>query len=123
MRIISFTEYWVNLVLNVPKLETDQFSTWRFTRRDKDYFVGEKLQVWFRQRSPKRKFLFNAEVVSKTPRQLFDKNETLNISWAEAKVDGFESPEIMFHFLVKAHGEQRVKTEPINILFLRKIKE
>lgn len=112
MRIISFTEMW-------PKLQQDVFTTFRFTRRDKDYQVCEKLQVWYRQRSPKRKYLFNAEVVSKRSKWLIDANG-IYITPDEAKEDGFNTPQEMFDFLKKAHGN-RVHAELINKLTLRKI--
>lgn len=114
MRIISFTEMW-------PKLQASQFTTWRFPRRDRDYITGEQLQAWYRQRSPKRQFLFNVEVVSKWSKWLIDANG-LHIRPDEALVDGFDSPEQMFEFLKKAHGK-RVYNEPINVLLLRKIPE
>jgi hypothetical protein len=101
------------------KLQNDEFTTFRFARRDKDYQVEEKLQAWYRQRSPKRQYLFNVEVVSKYPKWLIDANG-LYINVEEAKEDGFETPELMFTFLHKAHGK-RVYREPINKLTLRKI--
>ncbi len=56
MRIISFTEMWL-------KLKSPVFTTFRFPRKDKDWQVGEIVQVYFKNRSPDRKKLGEVEII------------------------------------------------------------
>jgi len=108
------------------KLNQDEFTTWRFPRKDaskgRDWHVGEKVQCFYKNRSPKnRKFLFNAEIIHKEPRHLL-LNGLVNLGLYEAQADGFANEVTMFNFFLKEHGRKRVETEPINKYYLRKIK-
>lgn len=50
MRIISFSRMW-------DKLQDDEFTTFRFPRKDKDWYKNEKVQVYYKNRSPHRQSL------------------------------------------------------------------
>ena len=63
MRIISFTEKW-------SKLEQPIFTTFRYPRIDRDWQIGEMVQVFYKNRSPKREKLGVAQIIGKEPREL-----------------------------------------------------
>ena len=98
MRIISFTKKW-------DKLHQPEFTTFRYPRRDKDWYVGELVQVYFKNRSPKREKLGIAEIVGKERRELdgFFKDDRL-ITEAEAIEDGFNDFADMVAFMEKQYG-------------------
>jgi hypothetical protein len=107
------------------KLNYDEFTTWRFPRKDapkgRDWHIGEKVQCYYKNRSPKnRKYLFNAEIISKEPRRIL-LNGCINIGIYEAKADGFIDDKAMFKFFVKEHGRTKVELDEINKFTLRKI--
>ena len=78
MRILSFSQKW-------DKLKQSVFTTFRYPRADKDWFVGEHVQVYHKNRSPNREKLGIAEIVNITSRHL----DTLTHD--EAVRDGFKS--------------------------------
>lgn len=116
MRILGFSKRW-------PKLEQPEFTTFRFTRRDRDWEVGELAQivVQFRRKGGGER-LGVAEIISKEECWIF----TTKKSWGaktltskEAWEDGFKSCFDMAMWLVKAHGHQRLVDEHMNKLTLR----
>jgi len=115
MRILPVIQKW-------PKLKKPQWTTFRLSRRDKDWQVGEVVQVVYRQRTPQREVLGVAEIVAKAPRgfRLTSGANSL-IAEREAREDGFNNTEEMEHWMLKAHGS-RVRTEPLNKLTLRWVK-
>ena len=86
MRIISFTEKW-------DKLKQPECTTFRFPRKDKDWYVGEIVQVFYKNRSPKREKLGIAGIRDKEPKVMNDVTEQ------EAKADGFYDHYEMWKFL------------------------
>ena len=113
MRILGFTEKW-------PKLRQPEFTTFRLTRRDKDWQTGELVQVVYKPRSKSREILGTAEIIRKEHRCLLCSSvrHCRRIIPSEAEQDGFKSLSDMETWLLKAHGS-RVLEEPINKLTLR----
>lgn len=87
MRIIGFEKHW-------PKLDEPIFTTFRFSRKDKDWYVGEEVQVVIRPRQRDRQPMFNATIISKEARQI------ATITDIEARTDGFSNFAEMYNWLV-----------------------
>ena len=100
MRIISFGVMW-------DKLHDLRFTTFRFPRKDKDWYIGEVVQVWYKTRSPERKCLGEAEIVGKERRSL----SFNTFSNDDAKADGFASKGDMLSWLYRTHGRRRFLNE------------
>jgi len=106
MRIISFSKKWV-------KLEQPEFTTFRYRRGDRDWGIGEIVQVYYKNRSPKREFLGIAEIIGKELRELdpfFTDGkivESIDVPLTtdeEAIGDGFENREDMVKYMEKQYG-------------------
>jgi len=102
MRIISFSKKW-------KKLYRKEFTTFRFPRLDKDWYVGEEVQVWYKTRSPERESICLAEIVSVESRGMFD------ISNEEAVADGFKDKYDMQAWLSKTHGTKKILANGLRI--------
>lgn len=114
MRVLGFSEMW-------PKLQQDEFTTFRFPRKDKDWFVSETVKVVYQ---PRRKgggdFLGVAQIVDKVSRGVYFRSLFADrISEVEAIADGFDSLEDMQRWLRRAHGDQRIAEELMHKLTLR----
>lgn len=127
MRILGFSERWV-------KLKQGEFTTFRFTRKDKDWRIGEQVKVVYK---PRKKgggeFLGIAEIISKeakSPVKLAPMDGIPIITDDEAYADGFESKTnrygiyvspyfVMWEWLWGVYGVQRLISEPLNKLTLR----
>lgn len=106
MRIISFNKMW-------NKLSDKEFTTFRYPRADKDWFIGEFVQVYFKSRSQDRKKLGEAIIISKEVRELdsfftdgiavFSTGDKL-ITEEEAVEDGFVSVRNMTDYMEKQYG-------------------
>ena len=108
MRILGFSKKW-------GKLRRGSFTTFRFPRKDKDWFVGEKVRVVFKPRSKDgREELGVAKIVNKELRDLY----RVGVAEAEAINDGFENIEDMGEWLDKTYG-RRWLNEPMNKLTLK----
>lgn len=84
-----------------------------FPRNDKDWFVGEQVQVVLKPRSRNREKLGLAVIINKEVRcRAIDDNE--------AKADGFNDCREMEAFMVKAHGIAKTR-QPMNKITLRKV--
>jgi len=120
MRIISFSKKW-------QKLRQIEFTTFRFPRKDtvkgRDWHIGEVVQVYYKNRSPKREFLGIAEITDKSPRWVVNRilgNEGVGIiEGEEARADGFTGCGEMEGWLIKEYGSKRIWEEPMNKLTLR----
>ena len=104
MRILGFTKKW-------DKLLNYSFTTFRFARKDKDWDVGEVVQVVYKPRSKNRDILGIAEIISKETRLGCQDD-------AEAQEDGFIDARDMERWMVKTYGEART-WEPMNKLTLK----
>lgn len=114
MRIMGFSQMW-------PKLQQDKFTTFRFSRRDKDWAIEEVVKVVYK---PRRKggggFLGIAEIVRSVPRDVYGKLSAWStISEKEAVVDGFKSRAHMELWLIDTYGVERIANEPMNKLTLK----
>ena len=104
MRIISFSKRW-------QRLSKPEFTTFRFPRADKDWYVGEVVQVYYKSRSPQRDKLGEAEITSKV-KQLGAQSDE------EAQADGFLDCEDMEKWMVKTYGYAET-WKPMNKITLR----
>ena len=105
MRPLGVTEHW-------DKLKQPKWTTFRVPRKDKDWQVGEQVQVVYKPRSKQRESLGVAEIISKESKTFIAVEE------ADAIADGFESCLDMWMWLKEAHKGIKM-TAPINKLTLR----
>lgn len=123
MRVLGFSEMW-------PKLNKLEFTTFRFSRRDKDWQVGEIVKVVYKPRSRSRQLLGEAQIIGKESRRIDRYRGSPSIPYGgfvteeEAIKDGFASSKEMLSWLEKAHGKDGRWTsgEPMNKLTLRWVK-
>lgn len=122
MRILGFTEKW-------PKLKQDEFTTFRFRRRDRDWEVGEVVQIIHKPRSKDRKVLDTAVILSSERRWVKNAEDAdmkhygdyfavKVVTEAEAIADGFVDRAAMVAWVGKAHKLRNI-VEPMNRLTLR----
>ena len=120
MRILGFaTENWINFETGRPKLWEDKFTTWRFKRQDRDWEVGEVVQVVVKPRTPGREVLGQAMIIARELRPMPPVLELASLAYMEedARRDGFLSYPDMWDWLYKTHGD-RLSREPMNKLTL-----
>ncbi len=79
MRILGFSHKW-------RKLNNDLFTTYRFSRKDKDWEVEEVVQIVYKPRSKEREPLGIARIIRKQPKDL-------NKQWSYYPYSG-QSPNI-----------------------------
>ena len=100
MRILGFKGRW-------PKLDRQEFTTFRYERDDTDWAVGEKVQIVV---SPRRKGggdkLGIAEIINKEQRALAPPHgfRCDIVTDAEAVEDGFSDRKEMVAFMQKTYG-------------------
>lgn len=101
MRELGFSRLdWMNYNTGLPKLVQNGFSTFRFTRRDRDWEVGETVRVVYKPRSKAdRSVLGEAIITSKTAKALTPVTGYKSITLLEAKADGFQSLADMKQYL------------------------
>lgn len=126
MRILGFGNKW-------PKLQQDTFTTFRFKREDRDWEMGELVQVVFKPRSKERQVLGVAKILAKEPRCMAWGGSKLTdpkVANAEANEDGFPDGYdqygnhksgyyYMWEWLFDTYGGRRLLDEPMNRLTLR----
>lgn len=95
---MGFQKQWVNQLTGRPKLSEVEFITFRWPRRDRDWEVGEIVQVVIRPRTKERIPLGEAAIISKEPRSLNSKPNLLIID-SEAMMDGFPNADALREFL------------------------
>ena len=110
MRIIGFSIEW-------PKLEQDEFTTFRFQRKDRDWSIGEAVQVRIKPRSKGggiRKGV--AVIMHKENKGIAD---SVAIKNTEAVADGFPGgvPE-MWRWFIKSHSPEQL-AQPLYKLTLK----
>jgi len=113
MRILGFVTRW-------KKLDKPFFTTFRYPRKDKDWLVGEKVQIVINPRSKKKLWLGVAKILSIEKRNIgFKEMEGMkSLTDAEAKNDGFRSKEYMITWMFNLYGE-RIVNEPMNKLLFK----
>ncbi len=126
MRILGFSKKW-------NKLEQDTFTTFRFGRKDKNWQVGEVVQIVYKPRSKEREPLGSAVILNKEPRCMFRLGSKLTepkVTNDEANEDGFPDGRdqygnrksgyyFMWEWLFDTYGGQRLIDEPMNKLSLK----
>jgi len=116
VRILGFSKKW-------PKLQQEEFTTFRLPRRDRDWEEREQVQVVYRPRGKDREPLGTALIIKKETRHFFDGQPGgKELSHKEAMDDGFISSGDMMLWMLKAHGD-RVYSEPLNKLTLKWLKD
>ena len=88
MRIMGFQKQWVNQLTGKPKLSGNRFTTFRFPRKDRDWEVGETVQIVMKPRTKERIPLGEAIIVTKEIKCLIG-GKANSISNDEARMDGF----------------------------------
>lgn len=111
MRSLGFQEKW-------DKLKQDTFTTFRFTRRDRDWQLGELVQVVFKPRSKEREVLGKAVIINKVKRYIVKPGYPL-VTYNEIKQEGFTDYGEMYDWLAAIYGGDRLFDEPMNKLTLR----
>jgi len=106
MRIISFTEQWPKLYLDLPVDRRPMFTTFRGWY----WQQGWPVQVFYKARSKNRKKLGEAVIVKREGRELdkwiADKgwNDYPLVTDQEAQADGFDNLDNMVQWMQKAYG-------------------
>ena len=113
MRILGFSKKW-------EKLSQPEFTTFRFPRRDRDWEIGEVVQVYYKNRTPQREKLGEAEIIQKKLKLTGD--ATSDITDSEAQADGFSDVRDMENWIMKAHGIRAI-FRPINKLTLKRLRQ
>ncbi len=119
MRILGVSKKW-------EKLQQPEWTTFRFTRKDRDWCIGEVVHVFYKNRSPQIEKLGVAEIIGKETRRIFKTRKLYHIpiiTTREAIKDGFTGWGDMALWLVKTYGHERFLNEPMNKLTLRWINE
>ena len=111
MRIMGFATDW-------PKLKQDRFTTFRFQRRDRDWAIGEVVQVKVKPRSKGGGVYKGNALIEAKETKHFGK---YSITEAEAVEDGFQSKVEMWRWLLKSHSPEQL-VRPLNKLTLRGVK-
>ena len=112
MRILGFSKKW-------DKLKQNTFTTFRYPRGDKDWAIGEQVQIVFKPRSKDREVLGQAEIINKEIRKIGTAFEQYLPTEEEARADGFSSIIEMNKYFSDTYG-RRIFQEPIHKLTLRK---
>lgn len=116
MRILGFSKKW-------PKLEQDEFTTFRFTRKDKDWAVDEQVKVVYKPRQKGGgEFMGRAEIINKELRRMVTPPLESNELYWEAKADGFANYNEMWEWLWSIY-RNRIFSEPMNKLTLKWIQK
>lgn len=113
MRILGFEKKW-------PKLQNDSFTTFRFSRRDKDWGVTELVQIVINPRSRNREELGTARIVNKMPLRVFPPSFPFDyrlVTEEEAVADGFPDLKAMQLWMWHRY-KGRLVEEPMNKLTL-----
>lgn len=125
MRVLGFSQKW-------PKLQQGVFTTFRFSRKDRDWEVGEAVEIIYKPRSKNREVLGIAEIVAKELRRMSWVDSKLaqrKVINEEANEDGFPDGKdqygnrksgyyYMWEWLFDTYGGRRLLDEPMNKLTL-----
>jgi len=117
MRILGFSKRW-------RKLSDPEFTTFRFPRKDKDWRIGEQVQIVYKPRSKERELLGVAEITNLYSIRIFPEPipdpicPIGAITEREAIADGFASLKAMQLWMWDRY-KRRVVNEPMNKLTLK----
>ena len=110
MRVLGFAKKW-------PKIYRDEFTTFRFPRKDTDWKAGEEVQIVFHNRRKDREFIRNAKIL-RVETYLF--KPTVGYLYpndADAEADGFDCLDSMLEWFYETYGN-KIFEQPINKLTL-----
>lgn len=115
MRILGFSKKW-------SKLEQATFTTFRYPRKDKDWLIGEQIQVVYKPRTKDREILGIAKIIIKElrwiPNVILGNQGIDIITGDEARADGFPGCFEMENYMSDFYGSKRIWAEPMNKLTL-----
>jgi hypothetical protein len=114
MRILSFQKKWSKLY------REGEFTTYRFTRKDRLLKVGEVVQIVYKTRSQDREVIGQAKIIRIEEYHFNPTKCSYGFRYptdAEAQADGFQTIEDMLEWFFKTYG-QRIFTESINKITL-----
>ena len=108
MRILGVSKKW-------DKLRLPFWTTFRFARKDKDWYKGEVVEVVYKPRSKERAVLGQAQLTDVDPRQfgVHTIGSRFYISNTEAQIDGFKNYAKMVIWFRAQYGD-RIFSEPMN---------
>lgn len=113
MREMSFSKLdWLNHTTGKPKLTQPSFTTFRFTRRDKDWAVGEVVRVVYQARNKRNRSILGQAVIK--AKKAVDIN---HIEIRDIMADGFATRYDMAQWLRKGGGNRYI-FEKVNRLVL-----
>ena len=117
MRILGFSKKW-------QKLSNQTFTTFRFPRKDKDWQVGEVIQVVYKPRSPFfREILGTATIISKEQKLVFSGRDPIMAIGDRAAIeDGFANIAAFQVWMMEKYPLKQLQEEPINKLTLKWIR-
>jgi len=113
MREMGFSRKdWMNYTTNTPKLQEDEFTSFRLPRRDRDWKEKEIVKIVYQPRGKSREVLGSVKIVEKEPKYFFYLPHGLFkkriINDKDAKKDGFQNSHEMYLAMVKMHGRERI---------------
>ena len=97
MRILGFSKKW-------DKLYQKEFTTFRCLRRDKDWEVGEQVQIVYKPRSKDKELMGIAEIIDRCEKHIATYGFRMGVTNEEAQADGFENRDDMLRWMVKTYG-------------------
>jgi len=98
---MGFQKQWINQATGKPKLSEETFTTFRFPRKDRDWEVGETVQVVMNPRTKGRQPLGEAMIVTKEVKRLIGAGWPNSITNDEARMDGFRLAAYLVDFLME----------------------
>ncbi len=104
MRVLGFSKVdWRNYETHQDsKMLQPEFTTWRWPRKDRDWELGEHVQVVIRPRIPQRLILGEAVIVT------IESKDSYLITEREARVDGFEGQGALTLYLMKERYARKI---------------
>ena len=104
MRILGFSKVdWRNYITGQDsKMLQPEFTTWRWPRKDKDWYADEVVSVVVKTRSPHRLILGEAVILS------VESKEDYEITDVDARADGFPERQELKLYLMKERHARRI---------------
>lgn len=115
MRIMGFSKKW-------PKLFREEFTTFRLPRKDRDWEVGEQVEVVIKPRSKTREPMMIAEINEMEPVSIAVSDFRYRMpTLAEIQADGFENLAEMRQWVSQAHNIPQYCIPSMNKITLRRV--
>jgi hypothetical protein len=111
MRVLGFSKKW-------DKLNDKTFTTFRFPRKDRDWSVGEQVQIVFHPRGKDREIIGCAEIIEKLSCLFRPTIGYYMPTDEDARADGFKDYPAMAEWFEQTYGDI-IYSKPINRLTLK----